>query len=172
MILAITGDPRVGKSTLLLKLAYALKEMGINVYALIAREVRVNNARVGFEFMDLEGNAVRLASVNINGVRIGKYAVDLDGCSKAAILLKDAIKGEYRVIIFDEVGPMELASKDISDALIALLHSNKDMVVAIHKRMRHRIADMYRSNADRILEVTLENRDRLLEHIIDLLKIK
>ncbi len=122
MILVVTGEPRVGKSTLLLKVAYALKDMGVSVYALIAREVRVNNTRIGFEFIYLEGNTVRLASVDLNdGKRIGKYVVDLKGCSKAAMLLSSAIREGYRLIIFDEIGPMELASKDILDALIELL---------------------------------------------------
>ena len=173
MLLVITGEPGVGKSTLLLKVASNLRDIGVNVYALIAREIRVNGIRRGFEFIDLITNStVNLALVKDNadvdyGISIGRYIVDINGCKRAAALLRDAIRADYMLVLFDEIGPMELASEDLSNTLIELLHSNKDVIAVVHKRIKHKVADMYKAKADKIIEVTKGNRDALLKYIID-----
>ncbi len=173
MILVVTGEPGVGKSTLLLKVASNLRDIGINVYALIAREIRVNGIRRGFEFIDLVTNStINLGSVRDHAdvgddIKVGRYVVDINGCKRAAILLKNAIRADYMLIVFDEIGPMELASEDLSKALIELLYSSKDIITAVHKRMKHKVVDMYKARADKVIEVTKENRDMLLKHIID-----
>jgi nucleoside-triphosphatase THEP1 len=101
MLLVITGEPRVGKSTLLLKVASKLRDVGVNLYALIAREIRVNGIRRGFEFIDLITNStINLALVKDHsdvdyGISIGRYMVDINGCKRAAALLRDAIRADY-----------------------------------------------------------------------------
>ena len=101
MLLVITGEPRVGKSTLLLKVASNLRDVGVNLYALIAREIRVNGIRRGFEFIDLITNStINLALVKDHsdvdyGISIGRYMVDINGCKRAAALLRDAIRADY-----------------------------------------------------------------------------
>ena len=63
-ILLITGSPGVGKTTLLLKVAEALKANGYGVGGMISRDVRTSGSRVGFEVTDLNsGNKGWLASV-------------------------------------------------------------------------------------------------------------
>jgi nucleoside-triphosphatase THEP1 len=109
MLLVITGEPRVGKSTLLLKVASNLRDVGVNLYALIAREIRVNGIRRGFEFIDLITNStINLALVKDHsdvdyGISIERYMVDINGCKRAATLLRDAIRADYMLILFDDL---------------------------------------------------------------------
>ncbi len=52
-ILAITGYPCVGKSTLALKIAEEIKNFGCLIGGFITPEKRINNIRVGFSIIDL-----------------------------------------------------------------------------------------------------------------------
>jgi nucleoside-triphosphatase len=55
-VLLLTGNPGVGKTTVLIKTVNALKAKGISVGGMISREAREGNVRVGFEIIDLTSN--------------------------------------------------------------------------------------------------------------------
>jgi nucleoside-triphosphatase THEP1 len=55
-ILVLTGAPGVGKITKVMGLAQILKERRVNVGGIVSREIRINNVRTGFEFIDLATN--------------------------------------------------------------------------------------------------------------------
>jgi nucleoside-triphosphatase len=42
-IIVLTGAPRVGKTTALMRLAWVLKERGVKVGGIVSRELRTNN---------------------------------------------------------------------------------------------------------------------------------
>jgi nucleoside-triphosphatase len=52
-IIVLTGDPGVGKTTALLRLVQGLKARGVKVGGVVSKEIRSNNMRIGFEFIDL-----------------------------------------------------------------------------------------------------------------------
>lgn len=80
-IIVVTGPPRVGKTTIVMCIANKLNERGINVGSVVSREVRINNIRTGFEFIDVATNDRDvLASVTGNGPKVGKYFVHESGC--------------------------------------------------------------------------------------------
>lgn len=84
-ILAITGDPRIGKSTVIMHVAEELKKRSLKVSGIISKEVKSNNTRTGFEFIDVTTNErMMLASTVGNGLRLGRYVVNLDGCNFAS----------------------------------------------------------------------------------------
>jgi nucleoside-triphosphatase len=73
-IIVLTGAPGVGKTTAVIRVARALKERGVKVGGIVSRELRTNNMRVGFEFIDLTTNDRSvLASITGNGPKVGKY---------------------------------------------------------------------------------------------------
>ncbi|MEM4349753.1 MAG: nucleoside-triphosphatase [Candidatus Nitrosocaldus sp.] len=197
MLILLTGEPGVGKSTVLMRLVDMLKEEGIYVGGVVAREVRddAGKGRVGFEFVDVSnGSRARLASLSsteacIEGPRIGKYSVDLDGCRIAAMMLLRAINSSSnnKVVVFDEIGPMEMLSSDIVDALRALLdavNSNSSSnnsssskntaihaaIVVIHKRLKHWMISKYREIASMVIEVNRGNRDALPSLLLNKIK--
>jgi nucleoside-triphosphatase len=96
-----------------MRVAQALKERGVKVGGIVSRETQTNNVRIGFEFLDLITNdRCVLASITGIGPRVGKYFVCLFGCIFAAEQLTNAI-ATSDVIICDEIGPMELKSREI-----------------------------------------------------------
>lgn len=129
----LTGAPGVGKTTIVMDVAQKLKARGVRVGGVVSREVRTNNVRIGFEFIDLATNDRDvLASVTGNGPRVGKYFVNLTGCRFAADRVKNALINSD-VIICDEVGPMELKSNEFIDTVKYLLKTDKKAIMVITK---------------------------------------
>jgi nucleoside-triphosphatase THEP1 len=65
-VIVLTGAPSSGKTTTLLRVAQALKERGVKVGGIVSREIRTNNMRIGFEFIDLITNDRRVLASIIN----------------------------------------------------------------------------------------------------------
>lgn len=166
-ILAITGDPGIGKSTVIMRVVEELKKRGLKVGGIVSKEVRSNNTRIGFEFIDLATNERRtLASTVGNGPRVGRYVVNLDGCSFASRRLISAIK-DSDVIICDELGPMEFKSKEFIDCTNDLLETDKTVIIVVHKRLQHPIIDQFKKRANFIINVDLQNRDMAHHLMLD-----
>jgi nucleoside-triphosphatase len=162
MLILITGEPGVGKTTILLKLFKMFKNHKVG--GIIAKEIR-SNGRIGFEFIDLSSNKrALLASIHGNGPKIGKYYVNLEGCKFAANILRNA--SNYDIILVDELGPMEFKSKEFREAAKMLLDVNKIRIVVIHKRLKDPIIDEYKRRANAIITVTRDNRDNIPDYIL------
>ena len=52
----LAGAPGVGKTTIVTDVAQKLKAREVRVGGVVSREVRTNNVRIGFEFIDLATN--------------------------------------------------------------------------------------------------------------------
>jgi len=166
-IFIVTGDPGVGKTTVVMRVAETLKQRGLKVGGIISREIRSNNVRIGFEFVDLTTNErATLSSITGRGPRMGKYFVDLDGCSFAVEKLSKAIK-DSDVIICDELGPMEFKSKEFVDCAKDMLQLDKPIIVVVHKRLQHLIIDQFRKKASFLINVDLQNRNKAPDLLLD-----
>jgi nucleoside-triphosphatase len=163
-VLLLTGNPGVGKTTVLMKVVKALKERGIRVGGMISREVREGGTRVGFEILDLSsGRRGWLAHVNQkNGPQVGKYRVnigDLTAIGAQAIL--DAVEN-CDVIAIDEIGPMELFSGKFKEAVRKALESRKLLVAIVHWKAQDALINEAKKREDaETTSVTLENRESL-----------
>ncbi|MEM0053240.1 MAG: NTPase [Nitrososphaeria archaeon] len=166
----VTGDPGVGKTTLISKVVFELKSKGYIVGGVITRDVRERGVRVGFEILSLNDN-VRgvLASTKFrSGPKVGKYFVnlnDLKNIFAASILYAIDFSD---IVVCDEVGPMELLSPEVRRAVEALLSCNKPVVGSVHKKMRDPIIERISSSPDiKVYEITFENRNVLPKTIVE-----
>jgi nucleoside-triphosphatase len=163
-LLLLTGNPGVGKTTVLLKVVEGLRVEGYRVGGMISREVRSSGIRVGFEILDLESSARGwLAHVDQKiGPRVGRYGVnlvDLDNLGVGAIL--KAVDSCDAVAI-DEVGPMELFSKKFEEAVRKAVESGKLVISIVHWKARSKLIDEMKTREDaEVFAVTAENRDNL-----------
>lgn len=167
-ILLLTGNPGIGKTSILLKVVECLKAKGYGVGGMISREVRSEGARVGFEILNLNSSRRGwLAHVNQKtGPQVGRYRVnmeDLDGLGVSAIM--EAVE-KSDVVAVDEIGPMELFSEKFKEAVNRVVESGKLAVGVIHRNARDRlINDLKRREDTALYVVTHENRDNLHEVI-------
>jgi len=166
-IIVLTGAPGVGKTTAVICVARALKERGMKVGGIVSRELRTNNMRIGFEFIDLTTNDRNvLASVTGKGAKVGKYFVNVAGCRFAAERLTNAIRNS-EVIICDEIGPMELKSRDFIDSVKNLLDVDKKVIVVVHHKLQHLLIDEFKNKSSLLINLDLENREKVNEMLLD-----
>jgi nucleoside-triphosphatase len=169
-VLLLTGNPGVGKTTVLMKTVNALKESGYKVGGMISREVREGGARVGFEILDLQSSRRGwLARVSQrSGPQVGKYRVnieDLNAIGSQAIT--DAVEN-CDVVAVDEIGPMELFSEAFKEAAWKALESRKLVVAIIHSKVEDALVSEARRREDaETIMVTYENREELHEVMVD-----
>ena len=166
----VTGQPSIGKTTIVLKTVDALKTTGFKVGGMLSREVREKGTRVGFELIGLDTEKRGwLAHINQSeGPHVGKYRVnlrDLDNIGAGSIrtALTDA-----QIVVVDEIGPMELHSSAFKEAAVQAINSDKLVLGVIHQRARDPLIDSLRKRDDvEILEATYENRMTLHNLLIE-----
>ena len=167
-VLLLTGNPGVGKTTVLLNSVKALKEKGYTVGGMLSREARENGVRVGFELLDLNsGRSGWLAHANQKtGPHVGKYRVNLEDLDLIGVkAVEDAVEN-CAVIAIDEVGPMELFSEKFKEATRKALEGNKPVMAVVHWKAHDRLINEAKNRQDsETFTVTQENRNKLPEII-------
>ncbi len=160
MKVAITGKPGIGKTTACLRIYEALKEK-LKISGFVTKEVRVGRERVGFEIIELGSNfKIKLAEKGVGYPRVGKYRVFVDNIDK----ISERISEDSDLIIIDEVGPMELKSKLFVERVSKLIHSDKNIILTIHYKLKHPLLDEIRSSFD-LIKLDYQNRDRVVEDV-------
>ncbi|NWG11701.1 NTPase [Candidatus Bathyarchaeota archaeon] len=168
-ILLLTGSPGVGKTSVLRKVVASLKAEGYSVGGMISHEVRSHDTRIGFEILDINNNRRGwLAHVNQKaGPQVGRYRVnmeDLEGLGVSAIA--EATE-KYDIVAIDEIGPMELFSKNFRETVTKAVDSRKLVVGIIHWKARNKLVDDVKKRGDvKLYVVTYENRDDLHRVIV------
>jgi len=170
MIIVVTGRPGVGKSTVCLKVIELLKERGLKVGGIICPEIREGGVRVGFKVLDLmSGRSGLLAHVNIpSPIMIGKYYVQLKSFEDVLIDALNSALENADVIVFDEVGPMELKSNVVLNFLSSISEINKPILLVVHWKVINNLKDLIKVDY-KVFTVTFENRMSLPNKIFNLL---
>jgi nucleoside-triphosphatase len=139
------------------------------VSGFVTREVREGQRRSGFRIETAAGEEGTLAHVDYRGrPRVGKYGVDLEEFERIALpALKHVPEGG--VVVIDELGKMELASRSFRDAVGALFESDAHVVATVHAH-RHPFTDELKRRGDvEVQRVTRGNRDALPNQILAML---
>ncbi len=158
-LIFVTGPPKTGKTTVLLRAVEKLIAKGYRLGGMVSQEIREKGIRVGFEILDYTSSRKGwLAHIRQpKGPRIGKYRVnldDLDSIGTRAIL--DALE-VADIVLIDEIGPMELFSEAFKDAVKKVVNSYKPVLGTIHHRAQHSLITQIklRKDAD-IIEINRE----------------
>lgn len=163
--IVLTGAPRIGKTTIIRTVIKDIKRKCAGFYT---EEMKEGNHRVGFRLITLDNKDCILSHKDIKSRhRLGKYGVNLECIERIGVAsILDGIQGN-KVIIIDEIGKMELFSKDFQDIVMKALDSESPVLGTILFRP-HPFCDKIKKRGDvEIIEVTEENRNSLSALIID-----
>jgi nucleoside-triphosphatase len=159
----LTGKPRSGKSTVLIKIIKLLKDRKLKVGGFVTPEIVENGKRIGFSVMDVySGKKEILASVEFKtGPKLGKYRVSVENFERIALEALEFAVRECDVICIDEIGKMEFFSLKFKKKLLEILKSKKVTIAVLHRNFVNEF-----KNYGKIVEVTPKNRGNLPEKIV------
>lgn len=171
-IVALTGRPGVGKTTAAVRAAELARGRGAAVDGFYSREVRRGGEREGFELIDfLTGRRAVLASVKGEGIRFGRYRVNVSALdSFVPEIISRALESEQVIVLIDEVGPMELFSPAFARSVERVLGSRNRAIITVHRSMAHPLMKRIVERPDALLiEVTEQNRDGVPAEVVEAL---
>lgn len=160
MNILVTGPPGSGKTTAVRKAADRLQARGVHVAGFVTEEVRQEGRRVGFDLVVLDGPRVALARVGWQTpVTVARYGVDVDAVEQVGLA---ALENERaRVLVIDEIAPMELAAPSFLPAVEAALDGPAGVLATVHARAGGAVAEL-RGRADvRLVDLAAVDRDAL-----------
>lgn len=169
MRLFLTGNPGVGKTTVIRAVAGQLK--GIACAGFYTEEVRREGKRTGFRIITLDGQEATLASLGSRKPTVGKYSIHVGEFEKLAVRSVDPANRPADLYIIDEIGKMELLSLAFKTAILELLAQPTNILATITRRGNGFVDQIKRRSDVDLIEVTRNNRDELPEELAAKLKI-
>jgi len=164
----LTGRPGCGKTTLIKRVVDELPQPAGGFYT---EEIREHGARVGFKLVTLYGDETVLAHVHFKTrERVGKYGLDLSALEIVGVeAVREAVRAK-RLVVIDEIGPMEIRSAIFRDAVSEALDSGAPILGTITARP-FPFADAIKKRRDlALIEVRPDNRAQLVSELSEQFK--
>jgi nucleoside-triphosphatase len=161
--IAITGAPGSGKSTVCRNV---MRHLTCTYGGMTSADIREKGERMGFEIMDIAtGRQGILAHKQGSGTRVGNYHVNLADLNNIGVTaIRNAMSSE--LIVIDEIAPMEFKSPEFISAVEETLDSEKNLLVVLHLKSNHPIAEKIRKEFD-VFTVTIDNREIIAAKIVE-----
>jgi nucleoside-triphosphatase len=165
--LLLTGEPHVGKSTIIHKLQ---EQFSSHLIGIVAREITDDGTRVGYSSGPLDNPTLfTIAHVdNPSTSRVSRYGIDVANLDSIADLLASQLKEAETynlILLFDEIGLMQSCSQKLRKQIELALKSNSPTIMTI--RQDDSESDWLRELKQlpnvRIITLTPEARDQTFE---------
>jgi nucleoside-triphosphatase len=164
----VTGRAGCGKTTLIKRVVNNLPQHAGGFYT---EEIRDGVTRAGFKIVTLDGEEIVFAHVDLKTPEhVGKYRLDLSALNRIGVrAVRQAIRAR-RLVVIDEIGPMEIRSAIFRDAVNVALDSEVPILATIFARSLP-FTDAIKSRPDvALIEVRPDNRERLVPELSDRFK--
>lgn len=126
----IMGPIGAGKTKAAVALAQGLRAQGLPVGGVVSPRVVKGGQTVGYRVRDLEGNERPLCSRDPPGIEFRRFFFSPEGLAFANAVLARAAQ-DARVVIVDEVGPLELTGGGLAPGVQAALRSPAFLVLSV-----------------------------------------
>ena len=163
MRLFLTGVPGVGKTTVIRAIVERLDEL--TCAGFYSEEKRQGGQRVGFRVVTLDGKEAKLASVGRKEPTVGRYSVHVEEFEKLVLPDLDPRTTTADLYVIDEIGKMELLSREFRTRITDLLAHPTNLLATIAKKGKGFVQQIKARNDIELIEVTRTNRDQLPDKI-------
>ena len=167
----LTGRPGCGKTTLIKRV---VKELAFPAGGFYTEEMRERGGRVGFKIITLQGKETVLAHVDFKTAqRVGKYGLDLSGLETIGVEALRTAMRTRKLVVVDEIGPMEIRSCIFRDAVSEALDSpdTSGILGTISARSLPFTDALKRRRDVTVIEVRANNREQLVAELSDQFRV-
>jgi nucleoside-triphosphatase len=155
----LTGRPGTGKTTLIRRV---VDNLTLPVGGFYTEEIRERSERVGFKIVTLDDEEAVLAHVRFTTAhRVGKYGLDLSALEIGIGALRTAVRAR-RLVVIDEIGPMEIKSSTFCDGVKEALDSSAPVLGTITARSFPFTNALKKRRGVTLIEVHRANREQLV----------
>ena len=168
MRLFLTGNPGVGKTTVIRGVVERLEE--VTCAGFYTEDKRQSGQRIGFRIVTLDGQEGSLASLGRKEPTVGRYSIHVEEFEKLVLPGLNPGTAPIDLYVIDEIGKMELLSRKFRSKIIDLLAQPANLLATIAKKGKGFIDQIKDRNDIELIEVTRTNRDQLPEALVRKIK--
>jgi len=161
----LTGKPGIGKTTTIKAL---IERIGVeHCGGFYTEEIRVQETRVGFRLVTVDGQTGIFAHIKSESpLRIGHYGVNLDCLESLGIAaIKQAIETR-KLVVIDEIGPMELYSEQFKRTIIDVFNSSSPCLATIALKPHPWLDELKQQEGAMLYTLTPDNRDTIIDTLV------
>jgi len=160
----IIGRPRVGKTTLIKRLAQELR--GGPVDGFYTEEVLEDGERLGFWLSSLDGRQALLAHRHLHSpYRVGAYRVNVTVLDELAVsIIRRAIRSAH-ILLLDEIGKMEVCSRAFQQAVEEAIARGPRLVATGSVQHLPLLEQLKRRHDVELIPLSPTNRQALFEEL-------
>ena len=170
MRLFLTGNPGVGKTTLIRAIAQRLE--GIVCAGFYTEDTRQSSQRTGFRIVTLGGQEGTLATLGRQKPTVGKYSIHVEEFEKLVLMQLDQVTTPADLYVIDEIGKMEILSRQFRIRISELLAQSTNLLATITKKGNGFTDQLKRRSDIELIEVTRKNRDELPDELARKIRIQ
>ena len=161
----ITGNPGIGKTPLMLKLAdYYERICPVNGF--YTREIQQSGRRIGFGIKTFGGFEKILAHVDwVSRYRVGRYGVSISNLEEVLQTIQSFPKPPD-IWMIDEIGKMESFSQRFRIFIEKIFDENTTVIATIAKSAGGWISKIRQRNDIMLLELDYTNRENFFQNFI------
>lgn len=163
----LVGDRHSGKTSTCRRLVELGRARGLTVGGIVAPAVHHADRCTGYDVVDLAtGRSTRLATVQAPGVeQVGGFHFLPEGLAFGNAALKRAVETAHRLVIVDEVGPLELAGGGWAEQLDPLAARRGSTLFVVRRALAAHLARRWNA-PDGSLHDLADGPDAVLEALL------
>jgi len=161
----LTGKPGIGKTTTIKAL---IERIGVeHCGGFYTEEIRVQETRVGFRLVTVDGQTGIFAHVNSrSSLHVGRYGVNLDCLESLGIAaIKKAVETK-KLVVIDEIGPMELYSNRFKQSVIDIFNSSSLFLATIALKPHPWLDTLKQYEGAMLYTLTSDNQDMIIDTLL------
>jgi len=169
----ITGEREGGKTLFIRDLYQYLESKKIPAHGFISKGIFTGDGCKDFEIHALHtGKNIHLASRKETGgyKKYGRFYFNPSAIRFGELILQEAVRKRIRVILIDEIGPIELNDGVWSNMLQNIISRHKKiLVITVRKKLIHEVIEKFQINNYRIKDINTSTVKETAEEIFEFL---
>lgn len=171
-VIIISGERQQGKTAFLQELVRKLKESNVEVTGFFAAGVHEGSKRIGFDLVDVKsGNSWPLCREKETTGSYHRFQFNEETLARGNRILDIAELGEAKLVVIDEVGPIEMKNGGWAQAIGKLLNEAEIVHLwTVRKSMIKQVASTWPVGDIHIYDIGEDNFQDTLDGILKLLR--